>query len=346
MGINWNGVNSGCKSKSDQQIVGKGTNNTAHENIRSFLTCGAHPESNHLCPSSKGHDGCSDNSLAQSNTLGETKSTLHQSRPPTATRKTSPAATRTAPLSGNRRRRCNSRDGSFEGGIGPLSSAAGAPSPFPARPRDRPPRPAGTRRARRRAAVRARGHGDRRPPRPAADRGTRPGRDRARRRVHGFQLPHVWDDGRRGAQVRRRAGAASHASRGAGVVGFARDWDRAARRVRDRRGAAPRGAGRPRSLRPLRARVLPDRRGRPAGGARRSRGPGLPAWRLEPAPAARDRRRRERREPRARGALRLRLRLGDRRLGSGNGRRPGRDGRRIRRRAAPAVRTLPPSELA
>src|SRR5436305_6789255 len=82
MGIKWNGVNSGCKSKSDQQNVGKGTNNTAHENIRSFLTCGAHPESNHLCPSSKGHDGCSDNSLAQSNTLGETKSTLHQSRPP------------------------------------------------------------------------------------------------------------------------------------------------------------------------------------------------------------------------------------------------------------------------
>ena len=99
-------------------------------------------------------------------------------------------------------------------------------------------------------------------------------------------------------------------------------------------------------VRRLRAHLLPDRSDRAAGGARRPRRPGLPARRLEPPPAARDRRRGEPAQPRPRDPLRLRLPLGHRGLGGRDGDRAGRDGRRLRRRAAAAARAVAPTEPA
>ena len=139
-------------------------------------------------------------------------------------------------------------------------------------------------------------------------------------------------------EAARLAAQALWASLGIGVV--------AARRLRDRRRAAPRRASAATASPATTRSLLPDRGDRTARRAHRARRPGLPPRRLEPPPAARDRRRRERRQPRPRDPVRLRLPLGDRRLGRGNGDRAGRDGRRLRRRAAPAARAVAAAELA
>ena len=73
------------------------------------------------------------------------------------------------------------------------------------RPRDPEARRAGARRARGRAALRARRHGDRRPPRPAAAGRARDRRDGSHRPVRDLQLPPVRHDRAGRARVRERA---------------------------------------------------------------------------------------------------------------------------------------------
>ena len=185
---------------------------------------------------------------------------LHQSSPATAARKSRPSDVRTRALEGQPQKEVRLARLCSTAASGHYRRRPGAPS-FPPRPRDRPSRAAGARRARRRAAVRTRRHGDRRPPRPAADRGARPRRHRARRRVHDLQLPHVRHDrGRRSrlgcratrTRAARLAAQALWASLGIGLALLA-----ACEIV-----AAPllAGARRPRTLGRLRARLLPDRR--------------------------------------------------------------------------------------
>ena len=110
-------------------------------------------------------------------------------------------------------------------------SLAFVEAPLPVRPRDPQARRAGARRARGRAALRPRRHGDRRPPRPAAARRARDRRDGAHRALRGLQLPPVRDDGAGRARVRRGRGADREPARRAGALALAR------LRRRDRRPA-------------------------------------------------------------------------------------------------------------
>ena len=220
-------------------------------------------------------------------------------------------------------------------------------STFPSRPRDRPSRAAGARRARGGAALRPRRHRDRRSSRPAADRGARPRRDRPRRRVHDLQLPHLRDDGGRRARVGSRAGTTRP-------------------RGSPRRRSGPRSGSGSCCSSPARSSRSPLLRG--LGGHGRSGDYALTYFRIAAVglPAALvalagqgylrgvsnlrrplgDRRRRKPAQPRPRGRLRLRLPLGHRRLGGGNGDRAGRDGRGIRRRAAASARAVAAPEPA
>ena len=153
---------------------------------------------------------------------------LHQNRPTTAASTTSPRNTRRIRLDGSRKKSLCSKS------IRRHHRRLPGASPFPARSRDRPSRAAGARRARGRAAVRPRRHGNRRSSRPPADRRARPGRHRARRRLHDLQLPHLRDDGGRGARVGRGPGRRSRRDRRPGALGVARDRRRAPRRLRAR----------------------------------------------------------------------------------------------------------------
>src|SRR5258708_31615944 len=80
MEIHRKSMDSGSKSKCDEQIVGEGAKDTTHQDIRSFLAGRTHTQGNHLCPGSKRDDGCSDGSLTEPNDLSEPKSTFHDGR--------------------------------------------------------------------------------------------------------------------------------------------------------------------------------------------------------------------------------------------------------------------------
>ncbi|CAA9488240.1 MAG: DNA-damage-inducible protein F, partial [uncultured Solirubrobacteraceae bacterium] len=201
---------------------------------------------------------------------------------------------------------------------------------FRPRPRDLPPRGPGARGAGRRAALRARRHGDHRPPRDTRARVARARRRAARGRLHGLQLPHLRDH-RAGCPARGRgAGGGCAPPRRAGAVarrGHRRRPPRGARRARGARRRAHGRQGRDRRAGgPLPAHLGPRRAALHA----RDRGPGLPARRLGPADAADHPARGELGERRPRHRLHLRLRLGAGRLGRRHGDRAARDGRRVR----------------
>ena len=219
--------------------------------------------------------------------------------------------------------------------------------PLAPRPRDRPARAARARRARGGAALRPRRHRDRRSPRPAADRRARPRGDSARRRVHDLQLPHVRDDGGRRARVGRRPpGARPRGSR--------------RRRSGRRSGSASRcsSAARSSPRRSCAGSAGTAQSGHYALTYFRIAAFGLPAALVALAGQGYLRGVSNLRRPLEivvvanvanlvlEVALRLRLPLGNRRLGGGNGDRAGRDGRRVRRRAAAPARAVAPAELA
>src|SRR5258708_19555679 len=79
MGVHRKSMNGGCQSKCDEQIVGKGAKNTAHQDIGSFLAGRTHPQGNHLCSGSKRDDGCPAGSLTHPNNLSESNSTFYNS---------------------------------------------------------------------------------------------------------------------------------------------------------------------------------------------------------------------------------------------------------------------------
>ena len=217
--------------------------------------------------------------------------------------------------------------------------ARGAPS-FPTRPRDLPARAAGARRARGGAAVRARRHRDRRPPRPAAARRARPRRHRARRarsrsstssptgrrRSSRARRARAGTSGRR-ASRRRRSGSRSRSGSCSLVVLRDRSPSRCSRR------SAAHGQSGDYALTYFRIAAI----GLPAAlialaGQGYLRGVSNLRRPLEIVVVA------NARERRARAPLRLRLPLGHRGLGGRDGDRAGRDGRRLRRRAAAAAR--------
>ena len=169
-----------------------------------------------------------------------------------------------------------------------------------------------------RAAVRARRHRDRRPPRHdparlAGDRG-----DRALHRVHDLQLPHLRHDGAGRAPARRGPRRRRRGARVAGAVARARASACCCSRCSSSLAPAivvadgRRGRGR-RRRGPLPA----DRRARRAAVHARLRRPGLPARDRRPAHAAADPGRRAHRQRHPRAAVRLRLRLGPEGLARG-----------------------------
>ena len=207
-------------------------------------------------------------------------------------------------------------------------------SPLPLRPRDPPARGPGARRAGRRAAVRARRHGDRRPlgtPQLAALAIAATvlstvftvfnflayGTTAQVARLHG-----AGEEDEAARSARRRCGSRS---RSASCCSSPSRRLAAARRAMGGEGEVADGAHY------LRIAAL----GAPAFMLAQRR-PGLPARHRRPAHAARHPRRRPRGQRRARGAVRLRLRLGPRGLGVGHGDRPARHGRGVLRRPARA----------
>ncbi len=63
----------------DEQIVDKGAQDPADQDIGSLLAGRTHPQGNHLCSGSKRDDGCPDGSLTNPNNLSESKSTFYNS---------------------------------------------------------------------------------------------------------------------------------------------------------------------------------------------------------------------------------------------------------------------------
>ena len=244
------------------------------------------------------------------------------------------------------------RDGLTRPGVAraPPWRVCDEPDPPPLRPGDRPPGGAGVRRARRRAALPARRHRDRRAPRHATAGRARRRRDRCspRRSASSTSSPT-----RRPRAVARQLGAGQPAGRGRAAASTAAGSRsglglvlavlgaraRAADRRRD--GRVGRGARRSRSRTCGSACSA-----HPLHAARARRG-GLPPRHAGHADDARDRGRRQRREPRPRAAVRLRARPRHRRVGLGHrasrSRRRGRVPRDRRRRSAPARERVAPA---
>src|SRR5216110_1116215 len=77
MRVYWKCMNGGCKPKSDEQVVSEGAKNTTYQDSRLFLAGRTHAQGNHLCSCPKRNDGCSDNSLTQTNESRQGESTLN-----------------------------------------------------------------------------------------------------------------------------------------------------------------------------------------------------------------------------------------------------------------------------